>query len=73
MFSTFLGKITKYNRLPLGFDPSVARLLGHDPTPRPTCPDSIHVYNQDETKYVVIRKYTEYTKYTSFRQHGYIK
>ena len=21
-----------------GFDPSVARLLGHDPTPRPTCP-----------------------------------
>ena len=28
----------KYNRVPLGFDPSVARLLGHDPTPRPTCP-----------------------------------
>ena len=22
----------------MGFDPSVARLLGHDPTPRPTCP-----------------------------------
>ena len=37
-FSTFLSKITKYNRVPLGFDPSVARLLGHDPTPRPTCP-----------------------------------
>ena len=36
-FSTFLSKITKYNRVPLGFDPSVARLLGHDPTPRPTC------------------------------------
>ena len=34
-FSTFLSKITKYNRVPLGFDPSVARLLGHDPTPRP--------------------------------------
>ena len=32
-FSTFLSKITKYNRVPLGFDPSVARLLGHDPTP----------------------------------------
>ena len=39
IFSTFLSKITKYNRVPLGFDPSVARLLGHDPTPRPTCPD----------------------------------
>ena len=38
IFSTFLSKITKYNRAPLGFDPSVARLLGHDPTPRPTCP-----------------------------------
>ena len=37
-FSTFLSKITKYNQVPLGFDPSVARLLGHDPTPRPTCP-----------------------------------
>ena len=37
-FSSFLSKITKYNRVPLGFDPSVARLLGHDPTPRPTCP-----------------------------------
>ena len=37
IFSTFLSKITKYNRVPLGFDPSVARLLGHDPTPRPTC------------------------------------
>ena len=37
-FSTFLSKITKYNRVPLGFDPSVARLLGYDPTPRPTCP-----------------------------------
>ena len=35
-FSTFLSKITKYNRVHLGFDPSVARLLGHDPTPRPT-------------------------------------
>ena len=33
-----MSKITKYNRVPLGFDPSVARLLGHDPTPRPTCP-----------------------------------
>ena len=32
-FPTFLSKITKYNRVP-----SVARLLGHDPTPRPTCP-----------------------------------
>ena len=32
-FYTFLSKITKYNRVPLGFDPSVARLLGHDPTP----------------------------------------
>ena len=32
-----MSKITKYNRVPLGFDPSVARLLGHDPTPRPTC------------------------------------
>ena len=38
IFSTFLSKTTKYNRVPLGFDPSVARLLGHDPTPRPTCP-----------------------------------
>ena len=38
IFSTFLSKITKYNRVPLGFDPSVARLLGDDPTPRPTCP-----------------------------------
>ena len=38
MFSTLLNKITKYNRVPLGFDPSVTRLLGHDPTPRPTCP-----------------------------------
>ena len=38
IFSTFLSKITKYNRVPLGFDPSVARLLGHDPTPRSTCP-----------------------------------
>ena len=37
-FSTFLSMITKYNRVPLGFDPSVARLLGHDPTPRPICP-----------------------------------
>ena len=35
IFSTFLSKITKYNRVPLGFDPSVAQLLGHDPTPRP--------------------------------------
>ena len=33
-FSTFLSKITKYNRVHLGFDPSVARLLGHDPTPQ---------------------------------------
>ena len=33
-----MSKITKYNRVPLGLDPSVARLLGHDPTPRPTCP-----------------------------------
>ena len=39
-FSTFLSKITKYNRVPLGFDPSVARLLGHDPTPRLTYPVS---------------------------------
>ena len=38
IFSTFLSKITKYNRVPLGFDHLVARLLGHDPTPRPTCP-----------------------------------
>ena len=37
-FSTFLSTTTKYNRVPLGFDPSVARFLGHDPTPRPTCP-----------------------------------
>ena len=29
-FFTFLSK--KYNRVPLGFDPLVARLLGHDPT-----------------------------------------
>ena len=28
----------KYNRVHLGFDPSVAPLLGHNPTPRPTCP-----------------------------------
>ena len=34
IFSTFLSKITKYNRVPLGFDPSVARLVGHDPTPQ---------------------------------------
>ena len=27
---------------------------------------SIHVYNQDETKYYVIRKYTGYTKYATF-------
>ena len=40
--STFLSKITKYKRVPLGFDPSVARLLDHDPTPRQTCP----VYNR---------------------------
>ena len=33
-FSTFLSKITKYNRVPLGFDPSVVRLLGRDPTPQ---------------------------------------
>ena len=37
-FSTFLSNITKYNRVSLGFDPSVARLLGNDPTPRQTCP-----------------------------------
>ena len=37
-FSTFLSKIMKNNRVTLGFDPLVARLLGHDPTPRPTCP-----------------------------------
>ena len=37
-FSTFLSKITKYNLVHSGFDPSVARLLGHDPTPRPPCP-----------------------------------
>ena len=41
-FSTFLSKITKYNRVPLGFDPSVARSLGHDPTPRPVCPVSVN-------------------------------
>ena len=29
---------SKNNRVPLGFDPSIARLIGHDPTPRPTCP-----------------------------------
>ena len=34
LFSTFLSKITKYNRVPLAFHPSVARLLGHDPTPQ---------------------------------------
>ena len=34
-----MSKITKY-RVSLGFDPSVARLLGHDSTPRPTCPVS---------------------------------
>ena len=33
-FSTFLSKITKYNQVHLGIDPSVARLLGHDPTPK---------------------------------------
>ena len=33
-FSTFLSKITKYNRVNLGFDPSITRLLGHDPTHR---------------------------------------
>ena len=38
LFSTLLSKITKYNRVHLRFDPSVARLLGHDPIPRPTCP-----------------------------------
>ena len=27
----------KYNQVALGFYPSVARLLGYDPTPRPTC------------------------------------
>ena len=37
-FSAFLSKITKYNRVHLRFDSSVVRLLGHDPTPRPTCP-----------------------------------
>ena len=31
MFSTCLSKITKYDQVPF-------RLLGHDPTPRPTCP-----------------------------------
>ena len=33
IFSTFFSKITKYNRVHLRFNPSVARLLGHDPTP----------------------------------------
>ena len=42
IFSTFLSKITKYNRVPVGFDPLVARLLGHDPTPRPTCPVNVN-------------------------------
>ena len=37
-FPTFFIKITKYNRVHLGFDPSVARLLGHDTIPRPSCP-----------------------------------
>ena len=37
-FSTSLSKITKYNRDHLGGDSAVVRLLGHDPTPRPTCP-----------------------------------
>ena len=36
-FFTFLSKITKYNRVHFGSDPAVVRLLGHDPTPRPTC------------------------------------
>ena len=40
-FSTFLSKITKYNRAHVGGDPAFIQLLGHDPTPRPTCP----VYN----------------------------
>ena len=39
-FSTFLSKITEYNRVNLGFNPVVARLLGRGPTPRPTCPVS---------------------------------
>ena len=38
--------ITKYNRVPLGFDPSVTRLLGHDPTPRLTCPLYKHITTQ---------------------------
>ena len=36
--STFLSKIMKYNRPHLGGDPAFVRLLGHDPTPIPTCP-----------------------------------
>ena len=44
IFSTLLSKITKYNRVL-----SVARLLGHDPTPRPTwnicCVAAVVKYN----------------------------
>ena len=46
-FSTFLSKITKYNRVPLGFEPSVARLLSQDPTPRPTCLASFQANQED--------------------------
>ena len=40
-FSTFLSKITKYNRVPLGGALAVVWLLDHDLTPRPTCPELI--------------------------------
>ena len=38
IFSTFLSKITNYNQVHLVGDPAFIRMLGHDPTPRPTCP-----------------------------------
>ena len=43
----YISLHTKYNRVPLGFDPSVARLLGHDPTPRPTCPVRVYIQKLD--------------------------
>ena len=56
----------KYNRVPLGFDPSVARLLGHDPTPRPTCEETrTQQRNNNTTTVIMERKLMDYIIFRS--------
>ena len=61
-----MSKITKYNRVPLGFDLSVARLLGLDPTPDQLVRPLLKVTKSELLNLHVVRvlNFTVVTKHT---------